>query len=465
MAKTVLIGLGGTGARVVEAVLMLAMAGEGPSSLSALLIDSDPADGNGERTSLALSRYQQFRATWMDGPHGVDYNAADAPSLGRIEVMPLLNSGQWLWAPPAHIQTLASLSVPVEHPLLSTLFHSSLQEVKRPIASGLQGQAHLGAAIFGTLLRDEGNPVIAALRAAMAGGAQIILAGSAFGGTGVGAAIALHRALALDTPSRGSVKAILLPPYFDYGGDMGPLFIRDRMARQAAQAEGLEIISCATLPPVPLPTQMRVGAAPCNPSMPAELVAAAQILGHALGGYASPELSTAILAQIHHAIRAAHFHYFETQGRLRVKSRLFFSNWALSLTGKYDRSTATEPLNLLMDNSRRLLEWAGSIEVMAQLMGHAPTLGWHIAPVEGAPVSTPIAISQAIKMSDFVNVTTPDVARAFDLLIDNGGAWPPYATVIQRLRRNPPIAPGHRGFGRAFVAAHHAVGMDRGNAL
>ena len=64
MAKHYLIGIGGTGARVVEAVLHCCAAGfapEGLTDLTVFLVDPDEGNGNLSRTKTLVAQYQRAR--------------------------------------------------------------------------------------------------------------------------------------------------------------------------------------------------------------------------------------------------------------------------------------------------------------------------------------------------------------------------------------------------------------------
>ena len=57
MPRNYLIGIGGTGARVIESVVHLCAAGFGPDSLSIFLVDPDAANGNLTRTKKLINNY------------------------------------------------------------------------------------------------------------------------------------------------------------------------------------------------------------------------------------------------------------------------------------------------------------------------------------------------------------------------------------------------------------------------
>ena len=61
MPQNILIGIGGTGARVIEAMIHLSAAGFGPDELSIFLIDPDEGNGNLTRTKTLITLYNQCR--------------------------------------------------------------------------------------------------------------------------------------------------------------------------------------------------------------------------------------------------------------------------------------------------------------------------------------------------------------------------------------------------------------------
>src|SRR3954470_12785432 len=73
MPTNYLIGIGGTGARVVEAVVHACAAGLGPDELNIFLIDPDDGNGNLSRTKTLLTDYQRCRQAFTqradDGVH------------------------------------------------------------------------------------------------------------------------------------------------------------------------------------------------------------------------------------------------------------------------------------------------------------------------------------------------------------------------------------------------------------
>src|SRR5688500_2676212 len=62
MQKNVLIGIGGTGSKVVESVVHLCAAGLGPDKLHVFMIDPDQGNGNLTRTKSLIKKYTGLRA-------------------------------------------------------------------------------------------------------------------------------------------------------------------------------------------------------------------------------------------------------------------------------------------------------------------------------------------------------------------------------------------------------------------
>jgi hypothetical protein len=68
MQKNVLIGIGGTGSRVIESVLHLCAAGLGPDKLHIFMIDPDRGNGNLTRTQSLIKKYTELRDKFQKAP-------------------------------------------------------------------------------------------------------------------------------------------------------------------------------------------------------------------------------------------------------------------------------------------------------------------------------------------------------------------------------------------------------------
>lgn len=65
MPKNYLVGIGGTGARVIEAMVFMCAAGYGPDELSIFLVDPDKGNGNFRRTKELIETYTYCRRNYQ----------------------------------------------------------------------------------------------------------------------------------------------------------------------------------------------------------------------------------------------------------------------------------------------------------------------------------------------------------------------------------------------------------------
>lgn len=70
MQKNVLIGIGGTGSRVIESVIHLCAAGLGPDTLHIFLIDPDQGNGNLTNTTTLIKNYTRLRKLFYESGSG-----------------------------------------------------------------------------------------------------------------------------------------------------------------------------------------------------------------------------------------------------------------------------------------------------------------------------------------------------------------------------------------------------------
>ena len=491
----IIIGFGGTGARVLESAAMLRLSGMGPPDLRLAMIDSDAAHGNKERTAELLTRYRQFRQCYYGGgAHSIDPSAEDAPDFARLPIAPLLENRAWYWGPSAEQATLHALCGDDDNAaLLEALFQGSASELHRPIGQGFQSRVPIAAASFACLFGQASNPVLARLRQLQADPAvtriRLLLVGSAYGGAGVGGMMALLSALAPLRARAGEkgqaaldTGVLLLPPSFASVIDDPEPAARAKVAAadfdqfRARHGYPETMLMGAWPHCVAVTAQGRGGRGQCNPAMAADLIAAAQGFAFLNGGNALMQpniplsadwntlpLSAHDKARVMTMLRTAYLHYHETQARLREKAGLFSANWALAQAGKIDRKFVAEPINLLVDVSRRALEWAGSVQRYA-----APSSPYRAAWVDAIWRVSPLESDAALPNEGYprqgarmlnLALTPREIADGFDGLITGpiAARLPHHAAVLSALKRRPVVGEGHKGIGRALVAVHHVL--------
>ncbi len=217
----VAIGIGGSGARVMECLLHLCLAGLGPERLTVFLIDIDGSNGNITQLRELLEDYRRAAAdpirakdvTWAHTKvtmHGVEAWSPIASGAGGQDLESFLEL--------AHVQAL--------HPGLALLLRTcySTSELSQDLRGGFRAMPSIGAAVFGATI-DKSAEAWSSLAQEIDGAlavpseARVIVAGSAFGGTGASGFPTVPRRLRpLIKQPTGSLRlgGILLLPYFGF---------------------------------------------------------------------------------------------------------------------------------------------------------------------------------------------------------------------------------------------------------
>jgi hypothetical protein len=229
----ILIGVGGTGAKVVEAILVLCAAGLGPEGdLHVGLVDQDNANGNVSRTLALLRKLRDVRDRWRSGDHKIDWAHGGQQRMlfNRSELKPLFGS-DGLWCPGGDEGSLKSILghnlSPARKDLLDLLYMDNEEEQTLKLDEGYRGRAHVGAAALISKLSDPGNVFTSTLDGLMRTGGDapvnIFIVGSAFGGTGAAGfptlARELHRLrMTGDFTNKSAIRiaGTLMLPYFSF---------------------------------------------------------------------------------------------------------------------------------------------------------------------------------------------------------------------------------------------------------
>jgi hypothetical protein len=216
-----LICAGGSGARVLEAIIHLCAAGLGPKKLRMFLIDPDGANGSVDKTKQLVHIYQQCRAAFGDGPF-------------FTTELDLLQSNQGLrvWSPVDQSQTFDKVlnydGLTNEQKDIVHLFFTE-KELEMKMEVGFRGHPALGAAALSLLPLYQDDPrdnlwqlFRSSLRQDVTQGeSRVVVAGSVFGGTGAATIHPLVRYLRSEqvleaNRDRLRVGAVALAPYFKY---------------------------------------------------------------------------------------------------------------------------------------------------------------------------------------------------------------------------------------------------------
>lgn len=201
----VLLGVGGTGAKIVESTLMLMSTGLGPADKVYVgLIDQDNSNGNVVRAELLLELLCNLRRGFGTDANSIDWKSDDSKggtALLSVPLEPLFgDGGKAHWRPaPDNMPTLRDIMrhhemQADEQALFNLLFRGDAagpqdEEQTMDLAEGYRGRAHVGAAALVSAVNHDQPEFLKRLVELMktsSGGdeVRIFMAGSLFGGTG-----------------------------------------------------------------------------------------------------------------------------------------------------------------------------------------------------------------------------------------------------------------------------------------
>jgi len=220
--STYIIAIGGTGARLVEAIIHLAAAGvfifEDPTlrqeDLHIFFIDPDSRNGNAIARTETLDCYQECHRTVRDVSDGSDQK----PLLWMQTSVKDFAS----WSPRQRGRTLGDIFSrpdlrPSTRSLLDVLYTTREQDMD--LREGFRGRPAVGSGVMGRLIQDERRwqDLVRNVQEED----KVFLCGSIFGGTGASGFPTLGRLLARDLRKRRNLRnvklgGLLMLPYFSF---------------------------------------------------------------------------------------------------------------------------------------------------------------------------------------------------------------------------------------------------------
>ena len=219
------ISIGGTGAKVMESLTHLCIAGLLPEDerLYISAIDPDVGNGNLERTSTALNNFAVFQ----------NFSVGNDTPLFKNKIS---IARPFPWNPTGHDKNLDDLIEFHHHsnsPVgkLYELLYTQ-RERSTTLNEGFRGHPSIGAAVLAKKFSD-GSKLTAQIEKILGEGdnVKIFLAGSVFGGTGAAGLPTVARLLKnnlADYADRISIGGALMLPYFSFtpDGKLDELFAR-----------------------------------------------------------------------------------------------------------------------------------------------------------------------------------------------------------------------------------------------
>ena len=222
-----IIGLGGTGAKVVESFIHLCATGLGPREASVAFVDQDQGNGNTARSLRSLEVYMSARDALRELK--VDDRRPKDCKLLRTELEPLPDLKHCHWTP--HRTDGVTLAELIGYDatdesrrmdIAEALFLGGEAELEMKLDEGYRGRPHVGSAALLLTLDDPDDldPFWSSLRQFIEqnadDGVRVFLCGSAFGGTGAAILPTLARRLRQVGGGKLRTGASLMLPYFRF---------------------------------------------------------------------------------------------------------------------------------------------------------------------------------------------------------------------------------------------------------
>ena len=513
----ILIGVGGTGAKVVEAALMLMAAGVGPKNVHVGLLDQDQSNGNVARTRKLIASIGAFRQAWsgLNGKNYIDWkaNEKDPVALGSVNVVPLFpDEDNALWCPEEDDASLSSIlgasigGDPARRDLFDLLFMRGKEEQDLPLGKGYRGRAHVGATALVSALIEDGSTMLERLRVLMEDPSRrkvnIFVVGSAFGGTGAAGFPTLARALhrmreAGDFVNGANVTlgGLLMLPYFSFNDDDGDgeaVVTSDELLPKAQLAldyyhnlfdsehafDHFYALGWGSL--FHLGYHQAGAAEQSNPALPPELFAGSAVMdffARASVPGERPE-KTRIMVSARHdmpirwrdlpradeiepklgqLLRFAVYWRYVAEEMIDASSGLLGmnKNWIQKLTGGEKRIDADRELTAMRSLLDQLLVWAATIEKMgAKQWSEGPWNMRYFVTETDSPVEP---------VRQTASLTETDALAGFDQLvrIDNGAFVTRDGAVLHRELKAEMINLNNesRGLGRAVATVAKAASL------
>jgi hypothetical protein len=221
----IVVAVGGTGAKVAEAIVHTAAAGLGVDRLLIGFVDQDSGNGNTSRGVETVRAYAAARSAMRGmGAHQLD----DASTLLFPEIG-LLDPSSPTWTPHPDAGSTLDRAVSsrdeVGQALFDLLFKPGEAEQQMELGIGYQGKPNVGALAIALAMQAADLPLLKAIETAISqAGAgtsvRLVIAGSVFGGTGAAGlptlARLIRRRVSDGFGNRFGMAGVLMLPYYGF---------------------------------------------------------------------------------------------------------------------------------------------------------------------------------------------------------------------------------------------------------
>jgi len=184
MPKNVLIGIGGTGSRVIEAVVHLCAAGYGPDELNIFMIDPDSGNGNLTRTKTLIKQYSEIRQKYERVKSNPCFKTRiNIPPNDEPFIWDIFDEKDYTLAKYINYENLKSTNSNLAE-FANVLFTN--KELDTRLNEGFRGHPSIGAVVMADPPMDEYPFKLLwdGVESLQANELKVFLVGSIFGGTG-----------------------------------------------------------------------------------------------------------------------------------------------------------------------------------------------------------------------------------------------------------------------------------------
>lgn len=225
--KTLLIGLGGTGAKIIEAVVHQAVSGNMPENIIPVHIDLDEKNANLDRIELLIKSYINLR-NFGNGYYWGETNFFKPDITKLLKLKPVEKTD----SPLAAAINYHSLNSDYQAAIDALFNRKQLgmdksSDNKEGLGLGFKKRAHMGAALtfdcIKKTLADDSHLLKRYVNDLKDEPSQVVIVGSIFGG--MGASGILNTGMVFRDEFRGNsnvrIKAIIMLPYFAISKESG----------------------------------------------------------------------------------------------------------------------------------------------------------------------------------------------------------------------------------------------------
>ena len=215
----IIVGVGGTGSKIIEALIHLASSGNAPKNIIPIIIDQDSTNGNKKRCTNLIKTYCNLQSKANNGYKDGKLFKSNIDVYNRT-------TGEPLTITPEDIKNNYTAAIgfnqmsDLEKKLINATYSST--QTNGNLDYGYKKRAFLGSALIGKMIQKEENKkddekglkeIINRYKNYSKDNIQVVICGSIFGGTGASGIVNVGSFFKRYMPNI-NIKAFFLLPYY-----------------------------------------------------------------------------------------------------------------------------------------------------------------------------------------------------------------------------------------------------------